>query len=72
MIPNCLCNHALPTQKKEVPNVLKWLPCRGAPLPTRFYANFTKGHDLEEQKARPREKGEEQSLGEQRQGMNTI
>lgn len=27
---------------------------------------------LEEQKARPREQGEEQSLGEQPQGMNTI
>lgn len=41
-------------------------------LTMHFYANFTKGHELEEQKARPRENGEEQSLGEQPQGMNTI
>lgn len=31
--------------------MLKRLPCRGAPLLTRFYANFTKGHELEEWKA---------------------
>lgn len=72
MIPHCLCNHALPTQKKEVPSVRKRLLCKGAPLPMRFYANFTKGHELEEQKARSREKGEEQSFGVQPQGMNTI
>lgn len=43
-------------KKKEVPSVLKQLLCGGPPLPMRFYANFTKGHELEEQKARSREK----------------
>lgn len=71
MIPNCLCNHALLTQKRRF-QVLKRWSCRGGPLPMHFYANFTKGHESEEQKARLREKGEEQSLGEQPQGMNTI
>lgn len=50
----------------------KWLLCKGVPLPMRFYANFTKGHELEEQKAISREKGEEQSFGAQPQGTNTI